>query len=753
MASNKTEDQIRVKFTNDCIIWQNTDIDFIIAKVRELPSYDLVSIKGIIPPIGDDECLDLTLYGVESTSAYGRDFSFNRIAVNVPTTKAGTISYLRNAVKYVGPTIAERIWAAFGEDTFRILDETPERVLTEVNGIGPKTYSEFAESYRKSIGLRNLMLFLLPAGVTTKDCMRIQKDLGDEAIITIKKNPYILAQRIDEFDFKRCDKIALKMDPPIAANAEVRLNAALYETLSESERKGNCYTEREDALNNTKDLLANASTSVDVSISVLREALSNCIKQGTIVDDNGFVYTASMYNAETSVVEMLKNMADSDCNHNAVFDLETAQASAGKTFAKKQIEAICCACEKKVFVMTGGPGTGKTTTLNGIISLFKASDLTFKLLAPTGRAARRMNESTGEEASTIHSLIYSFSGFGDEKLDIDAVIIDEFSMVDIKLFQTLLKLLPATAKLIMVGDVDQLPSVAAGAVLRDIIDSETIPVVRLDVPFRQEEGSHIIEYAHAVNHGKMISLTNHGSKDFFFIRSENLENSCNEIADLVYNRLPKKSSSWDGFPFETIQILAPKKNGGRGVFSLNAILKQKANPKPKGETLQKVYTQKRGSSPKMYFNVGDKVIQTKNVKSLDICNGDIGEIRSIYKEKTKNARGKTAVHQSVYVEFEGSRTVDCGGVANLDHAYAITVHKSQGSEWDCVVLPMFKEYGGMLRRQILYTAITRAKKCCIIVGSKEAVRMAIMNDEKYVRNTRLKERLIDCFRTELVEAV
>lgn len=750
MPHDIAESQICVRFTNDCIIWQNIDTDFIIAKVREKEGKELISIKGIVPPIGDDECLDLTLYGTESTNKYGKTFEFTRIAVNVPTTKTGTITYLRNAVKHVGPTIAERIWEAFGQDTFKILDETPERVLNEVNGIGPKTYAEFVESYRNSIGLRNLMLFLLPAGATTKDCIKIQKELGEEAIITIKNNPYLLAQRIEGFDFKRCDKIALKMNPPIDPCADIRLNAALYEALSESEREGNCYTEREEVLNATKNLLAKASTSADVSITELQKALVNCTKLGSIVDDNNCIYTASMYEAETNVVKILKNIANTDCTKVAQFDLGHAQTATGKTFAEKQIEAIQCACENKVLVMTGGPGTGKTTTLNGIISLFKASDTSFLLLAPTGRAARRMNESTGEESSTIHSLIYSLSFSGNEHLNVDAVIIDEFSMVDIKLFYMLLKLLPVTIKLIMVGDVDQLPSVAAGAVLRDIIDSNTIPVVRLDVPFRQEKGSHIIEYAHAINHGEMIPLSkgNPGSKDFFFLKSNDLEKSCCKIADLVYDRLPKKNSSWDGFPFETIQILAPKKNGVRGVHSLNVALKEKANPCPKGDTLQKTYSQSKGSQRKIFFNIGDKVIQTKNVKALDICNGDIGEIRSIRQEKTRDARGKTSVHQSVYVEFEGNRTVDCGGIANLDHAYAITVHKSQGSEWDCVVLPMFKEYGIMLRRQILYTAITRAKKCCVIVGSEEAVRMAIQNDEKYVRNTKLKERLIECFGAE-----
>jgi exodeoxyribonuclease V alpha subunit len=649
---------------------------------------------------------------------YGDEFVAETIIAEPPTTTQGIIRYLTSGfIKGVGATTARKLAARFGPMLWDVLNDNPD-MLFQVEGVRKKQIRKLIASWNLQKENNEAMVFLQKFGVGPSTAMRIIKEYGKDTITTVKENPYILAEDVDGIGFKRADSIALNMG--YAPDGEHRLKAGiLFDIKDKSSAKGDMFQWEKDLLKDTSKLLSVPSE----KIKAQKDAL---VEDGTVIDNDGAVYLPSRFSHECSVAKDIIRLSKAACKEISVPD--DLGKDKGINYDDVQLDAIRVAMKSKVMVLTGGPGTGKTTTTNGIIDAWSRAGLKILLAAPTGRAAKRMKEATGRDAKTIHRTL----GWGgvtdtgesvldhnrDMPFDEDALIVDEASMIDTELMSYLLAAVPNKMRLVLVGDVDQLPSVGPGNVLRDIIDSGVVPVVRLTRIFRQAMDSKIITNAHKVNEGKMPEIANNRQSDFFVLSENDPIMVESLVADLVARRLP---AGYKVSPSD-IQVLTPMRRSNNGVSNLNADLQARLNPQGKeiifGDTI---------------YRAGDRVIQTRNDYDKNVFNGDTGYIVSVDTES-----------MTLLVDFGLEEPVEYGrgDLINLQLSYATTIHKSQGSEYPIVVIPLTTQFAIMLQRNLIYTAITRAKKVCIIVGQKKALVMAVRNKTIQKRNTLLKERLI-----------
>ncbi len=630
-------------------------------------------------------------------------------------------------IKGVGPKYAKKIVQKYGEDTFAVIEDNVQ-LLLEIPGIGSKRVRMIAESWQRQKEVKNIMLFLQEHEVSAAFAAKIYKQYGNESIDKMKENPYRLADDIWGIGFKTADGIAQKLG--FGRETYVRLRSGIMYTLSQLADEGHVYAGKEQLIRKASELLQAEDCCIVMTMDQM-------LKDKDLIGEDDAVFLPPFYYAETGAANKLKRLAAEPAGDRLWIRLEKArretgnsalsvdvariEQSVGMKYDEVQSDAIRRAAMAKVLVLTGGPGTGKTTTAQGIIAAYQAYGLKILLAAPTGRAAKRMTEATGMEAKTIHRLLDCKppDGYGkneENPLEGDVLIVDECSMIDIVLMNSLMKAIPPSMRLILVGDIDQLPSVGAGNVLRDIIDSARFPVVRLERIFRQAQESRIITNAHRINAGKLPDLSNGKNTDFFFLQREDAEAAAAEIVELVKTKLPR----YYGVSSDQIQVLTPMQKGVAGATNLNLVLQEALNPVTDG-------LRRSG----FLFRGGDKVMQIKNNYDKEIFNGDIGVIAAV-----------NMTDRTLEVCFEGRNIeYDFTELDELVHAYATTIHKAQGSEYPIVVMPVLMNHFVMLQRNLIYTGITRAKKILVMVGTKKALAYAVGNLTVSERNTMLRERL------------
>lgn len=695
------------------ITYQNPENGYSVMRVKVKGYDELVTLVGNLLEVPAGSVL-LCEGDWKVDKRYGSQFVAQTWEEVMPATLYGIEKYLGSGlVKGIGPKFAQLIVNRFGLDTIEII-ETDIKRLYEVPGIGQKRVEKIAESWEKQKDIKNVMLFLQGYGVSTAYAAKIYRQYGKESIDTVKTNPYKLADDIWGIGFKTADTIASKMG--YEKNDLRRLKSGVTYTLSHMAEEGNVYAEEEQLVKSAIELL-------DADEAPVRQAISGMLQSEDLIADAEAIYMPPFYYAEVGTANRLNKLMD--CVEGSLFniipDISVISKQTGVEYDEVQAEAILEAVSSKVMVLTGGPGTGKTTTTQGIIAALKAMGLRILLAAPTGRAAKRMSEATGMEVKTIHRLLEynpkdGYKRNDDNPLEGDALIVDECSMIDLLLMNNLMKAIPAGMRLVFVGDIDQLPSVGAGNVLRDIIDSKRIPVIRLTRIFRQAQESRIVMSAHAINKGVFPDTSNGKNTDFFFIQQEDPEQAVDTIVKLVKERLPNAYKR----PTSDIQVLTPMQRGVVGAANLNMALQTVLNP-------GQVSLNRSGYS----FRQGDRVMQLRNNYDKEVFNGDLGYIEKVDMED-----------RTLFVCFDG-RTVeyDVSELDELTLAYATTIHKSQGSEYPIVVMPVLMTHYVMLQRNLIYTGITRAKKICVLVGTKKALSFAIRNLSVLKRNTKLKERL------------
>ena len=669
---------------------------------------------------------------------YGKQFSAQMYETVAPKTVAAILRYLSSGIiKGVGPTTAERIVEKFGSDTLDIIQNHPEE-LQLIKGISHEKAMNISEEYKKQFGIRDLMLLLAPYQVSMEKCIRIFQVLGTKACEKIKDNPYILCRDEIDFPFEHTEKIAF--DLGISPDNEMRLSSGIEYILRKNLLNGHTCLPRKKLVNVAVKMLESDELRIEQICDKMIENMLICTKT---VNDSDFLMLPEYFNAEEYIAARL--LAGKNYNNSKSFidelEIDYVENKLSIKFEELQRTAIKNAFSSGVFVLTGGPGTGKTTTLNAIIELFEQRDVNIQLAAPTGRAAKRMTELTGREAKTIHRLLEvewtgddgkKFSRNERNPLECEVIIIDEASMIDSLLFESLLRALKISCRIILVGDTDQLPSVSAGNVLNDILASNMYSAVCLKKVFRQAVESTIITNAHAIINGEPSDMSNKNN-DFFILHKNNAFDVCNTVLELCEQRLPKAY----GFDSLTdIQVLCPSRKAETGTANLNNLLQATLNPKQDGQP-QLAY---KG----VYFRTGDKVMQIKNNYDLQwqrdngdigygVFNGDVGYITLI------DIKGGI-----IKVKFDDrTATYFAENIGELELAYAVTVHKSQGSEFECVILPLFDIPTQLLYRNLLYTAVTRAKKMLVIVGSEAVYNQMAQNDRKTLRYTMLKEFLIE----------
>lgn len=706
---------IKLRCVVEHITYQNQENGWSVMKVKVKGYDNLVTLTGSLldVPVGSVLLVDGD-WRVDPR--YGQQFVAQSWTEVMPATIYGIEKYLGSGlIKGIGPVYAKAIVSRFGLETIDVIENDIERLL-EVPRLGRKRMEKIRESWEKQKDIKEVMVFLQGYGVSTAFAAKIYRKYEKDSIAKVKEDPYQLADDIWGIGFKTADGIASKMG--YEKNDPRRCRSGILYTLNELAEEGHVYAEPEQLVDAAVKLL-------DAGESPVRQALASMIEANDVVSDNEVIYLSPFYHAENGSAKRLQSLLSDTSLFNADIAAEPEAKYGDKpgdiVYDEVQLAAIQKALDSKVMVLTGGPGTGKTTTTQGIIAAFKARHMSILLAAPTGRAAKRMTEATGMEAKTIHRLLEYNPMDGYKRndanpLDGDALIVDECSMIDILLFYNLMKAIPSNMRLILVGDIDQLPSVGAGNVLRDIIDSQQIPVVRLTRIFRQAQSSRIVMNAHAINAGQFPNIKNGLDTDFFFIGQEDADDIVKLIIGLVRDRLPKKY----GYPAKEIQVLTPMQRGTVGAGNLNIELQNALNPS--GPSLA------RGGYT---FRQGDKVMQIRNNYDKNVFNGDIGYITAV----DTNERTLSVTFDNRVVEYD---------ITELDEivlAYAVTIHKSQGSEFPVVVMPVTMKHYVMLQRNLIYTGITRAKKICVLVGTTKALAYAIRNNTVSKRNTKLKERL------------
>jgi exodeoxyribonuclease V alpha subunit len=683
---------------------------------------DVVTVIGNAASITAGEYIECQGTWVNDRT-HGMQFKAEHLKTIQPTTLEGIQKYLGSGmVKGIGPHFAKKLVAAFGEAVFDVIEQNPERLL-DLEGIGPKRKARVASAWAEQKAIRSIMVFLHSHGVGTARAVRIYKTYGDKSVEKVEANPYRLARDIRGIGFKTADQLAEKLG--IAKDSLMRAQAGASHVLQELCDKGHCAAE-------LSQLLEAAHQLLEIPEDIIKTGIEQEILENQLVRDNindvPCIYPISLYTAETRAAAQLKRL---NTTHLPWGEIDVAKAipniekKTGLELSDSQHEAIEQILKSKISIMTGGPGVGKTTIVKSLLGIIEAKSLRVSLCAPTGRAAKRLTETTQLEAKTIHRLLefdmktYGFKHNQHNLLDLDVLIIDEASMIDIVLLNHLLKALPLDAAVIFVGDIDQLPSVGSGAVLADMIASKTITTVRLTEIFRQAAHSHIIVNAHRVNQGKMPIPHDSPQSDFFTLYTDTPEEIHDKLLEVVINRLPKRYG-YD--PIRDIQILTPMNRGGLGSRSLNAALQARLNGRsePKIERFGSIYAP------------GDKVIQMTNNYDKDVFNGDIGVIESIDLEE-----GEVKIKFDYQIKTYGVNELD-----EINLAYAISIHKAQGSEFPVVVMPLATQHFALLARNLLYTGITRGKSRVVLIGQKKAIGMAVHNDKEAHRLTKLAERLV-----------
>jgi exodeoxyribonuclease V alpha subunit len=699
------------------------------------------TIVGTIFPVSEGEEIKVT--GIwKRHPRYGLQFNIDHWEKVDPATIEGIEKYLGSGlIKGIGPAYAKRLAEAFGLDTLKILNEQPLRIL-EVEGIGEARARRIMKSWQEQRGMQDVMVFLQGHGVGTSLALRIYRVFGAETIAQVRANPYALAREVHGIGFVIADRIAHGIG--IRGDFPLRVQAGVLHVLREAAERGHCFLPMLLLAKTAIEMLAVAEERVEIAVEQLESAGDVVLAEAPGGLDKR-VYISELFAAEKRVAGAISRMISSSSflqgeraprpweNENTItrgaidFEGNLLFSALPIGLDEDQIQAVRRALEEKVFVITGGPGTGKTTLLMSLLAILRRAKIKFALAAPTGRAAKRMSETSGEEAATIHRLLEynpregGFQRAEDNPLQVDVVIVDEASMIDLTLMDHLLRAIDPRSHLILVGDVDQLPSVGPGSVLKDLIDSKAVPVAVLTRIFRQERESLIVVNAHRILRGQPLSFVDaRERRDFDFITRESEEEVLAVIKELVLERVPKMLQLRAGEEAQAVQVLTPMHRGLLGTVQLNRELQQLLNPV--GEALD------RGGS---FLRVRDKVMQLRNNYEKGIFNGDLGRIVSIDKEE-----GQIRVDfDDKLVEYESDEWDE------ISLAYATSVHKSQGSEYPAVILPLHTSHYMMLYRSILYTAVTRGKRLVIIVGSRKALAMAIRNVRVERRNTGLREQL------------
>jgi exodeoxyribonuclease V alpha subunit len=660
---------------------------------------------------------------------HGRQFRAEKCEQILPATVEGLRRYLGSGmIKGIGPVMAERIVRRFGASTLEVIDNDPGR-LREVLGIGAKRVKQIAAAWEEQKAIKEVMIFLQSHNVSTRLAVKIYKQYGDAAVDVVQSNPYQLARDVWGIGFKTADKIARDMGLP--EDAPTRIEAGVVYTLNQQADEGHVYLPQAELATKAAELLAVKEEQVEYAVERLE--VEEQVKRemvgatGEIEGDGEVgVYLTPFYYSEVGVTNRLRRMAESPATRLHKFRSlsELPLSSVDIPLSPQQLGMVKAALTHKVTVLTGGPGTGKTTALRALIHALVSQRCTFALASPTGRAAKRLSEATGQPAKTIHRLLeYSpaegFKRDEDNPLDVDMVVVDEASMLDLILTNNLLKALDLHSHLLLVGDVDQLPSVGAGDVLRDIIASGVATVIHLDLIFRQAQDSLIVTNAHRINQGQ-LPLTPKWAQDFFLFVEPEPDKAAALLVDVVKNRIPRKFGM---DPLTEIQVLSPMYRGSTGVVNLNHQLQEALNPSASHRPERRM-----GGRT---FRVGDRLMQTRNNYDKDVFNGDIGRLMAL-----------DGVGQTATIDFDGRKIVyDWMELDEVVHAFAVTVHKAQGSEYPAVVVPMTMQHYLMLQRNLLYTAITRAQKLVVLVGTKKAIAIAVRNNKVAQRYTALDWRL------------
>ncbi len=700
------------------ITYQNADNGYTVLKCAVKNAQDLVTVVGIMPDTHVGSVL--ALEGVWKVDAkYGRQFSVEKFEETLPATVYGIEKYLGSGlIKGVGPKFARRIVEKFGKDTLDVIEENPD-ALIEVEGIGRVRVERIRKSWEEQKEIKNIMLFLQGHEVSTSHATKIFKTYGSDSISVVQENPYRLADDIWGIGFKTADTIAEKMG--IEKDRFIRLRSGILYTLNKLSENGHCYAVREQLIQAAVQLL-------EVEEAELEITLDEMLRTEEVIREEEAIYLPPFFFSETGCAKRLLKLLAAERRVQMDVDtvMETVMGRTGQgqhiTYDEVQLEAIRAAVSSKIMVLTGGPGTGKPTTTMGIIAAYRAAGCRIILAAPTGRAAKRMSEATGMEAKTIHRLLEykppeGYQRKEENPLEGDVLILDECSMIDIMLMYNLLKAMPEQMTLIMVGDTDQLPSVGAGNVLKDIISSGRIPVVRLSRIFRQTRGSRIIMNAHRINKGEQIDMRGGRDSDFFFAAKETNEEVVELLVKYCTENLPRY---YHVDALQDIQVLTPMQRGVCGAANLNQVLQEAMNP-------GSIFLRRGGTQ----YRLHDKVMQIRNDYDKEVFNGDIGVINHVDMEE-----------RELTVNFDGREVVyDVSELEELTLAYATTIHKSQGSEYPIVVMPFTMSHYVMLQRNLLYTGVTRAKKILVLIGEKKAVWYAVKNETTADRNTKLAERL------------
>ena len=710
----------------------NNNTGYTVLATQDKYSGEFVTVRGnFLEPVKDDAVLKITGH-YETHAKYGEQIVIESYQEERPVAVDDMEKLLGSGLlKGIGPSLAARIVKRFGGRTFDVLDNEPDRLL-EIKGIGKGKIKTIVAQWHEQNASRETMTFLLGLGITLNFASRIYKKYREQTMSTIRDNPYVLSDEIDGIGFKKADSIALKMGIP--RDSMKRCSAGVIYVLREIARSGSTFALYDDLCAKAASLLLVGRNRIEDAI--LNNELPDSTNNPKLIRKKNRVYLPYLYRGEISIAMNMRRITISGCSLDVDEDLDVAEVleDAGMEPDDVQEAAVREAIRSKVMVLTGGPGTGKTTTIRSIIRVFEEEGGDILLAAPTGRASRRMKEATGLPAKTIHRLL-EFGGDGkfnrdaSNPLEGDLLIVDESSMIDTALMSALLEAVPDGMRVILVGDSDQLPSVGPGNVLHDLIDSGVVPVIRLTRIFRQAMNSKIVTNAHRIIGGEAPELRNSDGDDFIFVKVEEPAEIANYICDLAARILPEHYS----VPQSAVQVLSPMKKYVCGTENLNAAIQARINPDQPGKASIQ-------SGEKIY-RVGDRVMQLRNDYEKGVFNGDVGIILHIQD-------GEVLVSFESPDDEDGCRDVSygTGEMADLTLAYACTIHKSQGSEYPIVVVPVTKQHAIMLKRNLLYTAVTRAKQLIVLVGTAEAVSMAVRNSSVDPRNTTLRPYLQMAFK-------